>query len=97
MSSSSSYPDDSLLSPETTNPLGLIAILTPPEGMESDFSDSTKRNSQPMIVLGAVLLAVATLFVGNRAWFKWCVVRKRGWDDWTLGVGFVCLFLWLWV
>ena len=84
------YPDSSLLtSTAASNPLGLIAILTPPDGQESNFGPTAPTNERPMIVLGAVLLAITSLFVANRVYFKCCVLRRRSWDDWTLAVGYV--------
>lgn len=88
--SDGAYPDSSLLtSTAASNPLGLIAILEPPNGQESDFGSTAPTNERPMIVLGAVLLAITSLFVANRVYFKCCVLRRRSWDDWTLAVGYV--------
>ncbi len=71
-----------------TDALSLIAIGSPPPGEVTDFSNPP-LDSRPMIILGGLLLALATLFITNRAYFKFRILRRRSWDDLTLALGYV--------
>ena len=82
-----SYPSAPTLAPNT-NVLSLIAILEPPPGEVTDFSNPT-LDSRSTIILGGLLLSLATIFMTNRVYFKYCVVHDRSWDDLTLALGYL--------